>query len=398
LRSTVWLCAAALFAGCAPQPPVGNDRDGDGFRDEADCAPNDASVHPAADDLFGDGLDQNCDGTDGLDADGDGYPREDDRHEEPYDLWDCDDLDAGIHPGHEDQAGDAIDRDCDGLDGTDADGDGYASTSSGGEDCDDQDAEVHPGAEEACDGIDNDCSGEADDGTTDSDGDGFADCADPTPFGYDGAEGREHPLSAQLHLHGSLSECDGTMGYHTAQAEQYGVDVLWWSDHDIMVLGEQRLTGFDFDSGSLTEWHDYYATTVEYGIWETSTDLHAQVNQVLSGGPSGYGHYWQLGGNTAVGHASWQRTVYEYTSSAAKPHLVPLLSRAEASLAIRINQPLAPDWQLRISIGLSSDGEGGTNELLYYLASEDLSAYDTDLVRYRAHPPRGGISDLPSCC
>ncbi len=58
----------------------------------------------------------------------------------------------------------------------DADGDGYF----GDEDCDDQNAQIHAGVEEICDGIDNNCNGEIDEGvlTTfyiDEDGDGFGD-------------------------------------------------------------------------------------------------------------------------------------------------------------------------------------------------------------------------------
>ena len=42
----------------------------------------------------------------------------------------------------------------------DADGDGYLSD----EDCDDTNASVNPSASELCDGLDNDCNGEVDDG------------------------------------------------------------------------------------------------------------------------------------------------------------------------------------------------------------------------------------------
>ena len=49
--------------------------------------------------------------------------------------------------------------------GSDADGDGFEAIGCGsGDDCDDLAGAVHPGASEVCDGIDNDCSGGADDG------------------------------------------------------------------------------------------------------------------------------------------------------------------------------------------------------------------------------------------
>jgi hypothetical protein len=66
-----------------------------------------------------------------------------------------------------------------GLSGeTDADGDGYTSA----EDCDDADASVNPGATEVCNGVDDDCDDETDEGVlqtfyADADGDGFGDGA-----------------------------------------------------------------------------------------------------------------------------------------------------------------------------------------------------------------------------
>ena len=77
----------------------------------------------------------------------------------------------------------------------DADGDGHGDGSNGdagctvpvgfsllGDDCDDTNSAIYPGAEDICDGLDNDCNGTIDDGSstvfyTDADGDGYGDDA-----------------------------------------------------------------------------------------------------------------------------------------------------------------------------------------------------------------------------
>jgi hypothetical protein len=71
-----------------------------------------------------------------------------------------------------------IDKEEEVLQLTDSDGDGYLSD----EDCDDSNSTISPSMIELCDGVDNDCDGEVDEGVTDSfysdiDGDGFGDPA-----------------------------------------------------------------------------------------------------------------------------------------------------------------------------------------------------------------------------
>jgi formylglycine-generating enzyme required for sulfatase activity len=198
------------------------DLDGDGFVGAAwggsDCDDGNAAINPAATDLVGDRRDQNCDGPDGYDADRDGFAA----------VWsggtDCDDDatdDAAGHPGAAavhpgsllDAATNGVDEDCDGLDGPDGDGDGYADADFGGTDCDDARAEVHPGASDTSyDGLNQDCAGL--DGTgavRDLDGDGHEAIA----LGGDDCNDRNaaiNPSATDLADDTIDQNCDGTDG------------------------------------------------------------------------------------------------------------------------------------------------------------------------------------------
>jgi hypothetical protein len=82
------------------------DDDGDNTAVPADCNDRDASVHPGAVDVPGDGIDQDCVGGDALpDRDGDGYRTD----------RDCDDSVATTHPGTGEIAGNGTDENCDGV-------------------------------------------------------------------------------------------------------------------------------------------------------------------------------------------------------------------------------------------------------------------------------------------
>lgn len=163
-----------------------------------DCDDLVASVNPGATEVC-DGLDNNCDsqadeGFDTLwyaDDDLDGYgnsavplescsqPRATTR-----DSSDCDDTRASVNPAATEVC-DLLDNDCDrqtdeGVQSTfyqDADLDGYGSSSttqtacsapfgyvSAGTDCNDRDGAIHPSAQEICDGVDQDCDNQIDDG------------------------------------------------------------------------------------------------------------------------------------------------------------------------------------------------------------------------------------------
>ena len=227
---TLWACEA----------PPGAVDDELGF----DCDDTNENVHPNADEIC-DAIDNDCDEMIDdedddriggslfyIDHDRDGFGSTD------YitaacsapagytdSMTDCDDLSATVHPEASERC-DGIDNNCDGvIDGDDAidrpvwyldaDLDGYGDDttviasctpvggySAAGGDCNDERADISPGAAEVCDGEDNDCNGDIDDGEAagaslwyvDSDGDGYGtdldviEACDPVP-GYSATDG-----------------------------------------------------------------------------------------------------------------------------------------------------------------------------------------------------------------
>ncbi len=149
------------------------DDDNDKALDGADCAPTNGSIHPGAAEVC-DGLDNNCaGGTDeGFpDSNLDGVPDcisdDDDSDGIPDSADNCPSI------GNLDQAN--LDGDLQG-DICDADDDGDGSLDI--LDCAPRNSAVYPGALEECNGVDDDCDVEVDEGYFDTDGDGTADCID----------------------------------------------------------------------------------------------------------------------------------------------------------------------------------------------------------------------------
>ncbi len=227
-------------------PPAGYSASSDDCNDDA------SGVHPGAPETdCTDATDYNCDGSTGYaDADGDGVPA----------CQDCNDASASSSPGAVEVC-DGADNNCDGTvdEGVqstfyaDVDGDGYGdparSTSdcaapagfvADSSDCDDDPAAggaaVNPGATETCDGVDDNCDGEVDEGVTttfylDADADGYgddaltADACD-APIGYAATGGDCDDTDPSVHPYATEScsdpvdrNCDGSVGYADADGD-----------------------------------------------------------------------------------------------------------------------------------------------------------------------------------
>ena len=293
------------------------DADGDGYGDPAsetraceapdgyiadgsDCDDASAGAYPGAEEVC-DEVDNDCDesvdegvtGTWYADSDGDGYGDPDaaaEGCEAPSghieDASDCDDSSAAVYPSAEDVC-DEIDNDCDGTvdeDGdfgvfyADEDGDGYGDPDSAieaceapsgyvdnADDCNDGDSSAHGGgAEEICDGVDNNCDGQIDEGVTgwyyaDVDEDGHGDPADaieaceaPDGFVADDTD-CDDSLSS---INPSMEEaCDGLDNNCDDQIDEGALEV-WYADLDRDGYGDALFTAESCESVSIFDTED----------------------------------------------------------------------------------------------------------------------------------------------
>jgi hypothetical protein len=220
-------CANCFDEDCYGGDAPCEDRDGDGVPGNMDCNDDDPEIHPGADEICGNGIDENCvidlegcdDGDRPCDLDGDGSPG---RVPRTNCGSDCDDANPDINPRAlegcvqdaegvrhcygcgEDLSGDGLDNNCNGRidEGCfeqDVDNDGVpyldAETMTV-VDCNDCNSAVGPGfptvcgnvVDEDCDGRDETCN------PNDRDRDGFVDislggtdCDDGDPHTFSGA-------------------------------------------------------------------------------------------------------------------------------------------------------------------------------------------------------------------
>jgi hypothetical protein len=262
------------------------DVDGDGYTSDVDCNDADAAINPGASESCN-GIDDNCDGNidEGVqttyyaDMDGDTYGDAGNTTmacsmPEGYvaDATDCNDADAAVNPAATEVCN-GIDDNCDGNNDegltfttyyADADGDTYGdagstvSTCDGAPegyvsdatDCNDADGAVNPGATEICNGIDDNCDGNIDEGVqntyyADMDGDSYGDAGSTTmacsaPEGYvsdatdcNDADGAVNPGATEV-CNGIDDNCDGNT--------DEGVENTYYADADGDTYGDAGST------------------------------------------------------------------------------------------------------------------------------------------------------------
>ena len=198
-RTTGWQADADLggFADAAFTGEATDDRAGLNLGSAGDMD-DDGTVYPGALEVPYDGVDQDCDGVDLLDADGDGYDSD------AHGGDDCDDGDPAVHPGAMEVCN-GLDDDCDPVtdEVADLDVDGYSICAG---DCDDDESAVNPGAVEVCNGLDDDCDPMSDE-NSDGDGDGISICGGDC----DDDDGTTY-LGAPEQCDGVDNDCDGHDG------------------------------------------------------------------------------------------------------------------------------------------------------------------------------------------
>lgn len=182
---------------------------------------------------------------------------------------DCDDNNSSVHPGAAELCN-GIDDDCNGqIDDNivfstyyaDADGDGFGDPAvdssacappvgyvSNNSDCNDANNAIYPGATEVCNGIDDNCDGQIDEGVlstfyADTDGDGFGDAAVTTqacsaPIGYvsnntdcDDNNNTIYPGATEICGNSIDDDCDG-------QVDEGCGNNTWYADADADTYGD----------------------------------------------------------------------------------------------------------------------------------------------------------------
>lgn len=434
----------SIHPGALPQEGAefcGIDADGDGFGDTGalppleagtDCLDSDAAVYPGALPLEGAAF---C----GLDADGDGHG--DVFAESPFQPGtDCDDSDGAISPLAPEVC-DEVDNNCDGIideDAVDAlrwyfdvDGDGFGGTGliqsvdaceqppgyvSNDADCDDTSAQVVPGGVEWCNGLDDNCDGDVDEGEgstapadavtwyEDADGDGHAGATTTVsceaPVNHLAEDSDCDDTDADIYP-GAFEVCDGVDQNCDGALDEDATDALtFYSDSDGDGFGDSESTqlGCDAPLGTVSDHTDCDDTDgdIQPGAQEHCDGLDEDCDGVVDNDPVDPGTwYFDSDGD---GHAGVGISITACDTPEA--HFADHTDCDDANSAIHPDATEICDALDNDCDEMLDDDDDTVSEFSQSAYYEDL---DTDghgdplTITYACIQPTGLISDASDC-